>query len=267
MTLSNLRDRGTLRGTLREGGGGGTYDYNDLGNKPQINSVELSGNKSGSDLYLLDQLNSEPNPDTTGHTTVRLKALKLFNRFFHWDYRDLENPPYINSHLLTGNKSGSDLGLANASDIPGDFTGADGVNPGTSGLVPAPAASDDGKYLCGDGNWKDLSSSYHIKKLYEDSALGNNTTGTMYYYNDNDKLSNYDLILVFFAASGETTLYPQLVFPPSLGDFNNAGLVYPGFYQRYNITIYNDEFFNQTAIVGETPNRAPHVYLIYGLKF
>lgn len=32
------------------GGSGGTSDYNDLSNKPQINNVELSGNKSLSDL-------------------------------------------------------------------------------------------------------------------------------------------------------------------------------------------------------------------------
>ena len=35
-----------------QGGGGGTSDYSDLTNKPQINSVTLSGNKSASDLGL-----------------------------------------------------------------------------------------------------------------------------------------------------------------------------------------------------------------------
>lgn len=33
-------------------GGGGTSDYSDLTNKPQINSTELSGNKSSADLGL-----------------------------------------------------------------------------------------------------------------------------------------------------------------------------------------------------------------------
>lgn len=37
-------------GNLEISGGGGTTDYNQLTNKPQINSVELSGNKSLSDL-------------------------------------------------------------------------------------------------------------------------------------------------------------------------------------------------------------------------
>ena len=39
---------------LGEGGGGGTSDYTDLSNKPQINGVTLSGNKSSSDLSVAD---------------------------------------------------------------------------------------------------------------------------------------------------------------------------------------------------------------------
>jgi hypothetical protein len=39
-----------------EGGGGGTTDYTDLENKPKINNVELSGNKSSSDLGLQDTI-------------------------------------------------------------------------------------------------------------------------------------------------------------------------------------------------------------------
>ena len=38
------------------GGGGGTSNYNALENKPQINSHELSGDKSSSDLGLQDAL-------------------------------------------------------------------------------------------------------------------------------------------------------------------------------------------------------------------
>ena len=35
---------------VNQGGGGGSSDYNDLSNKPSINSVELSGNKTLSQL-------------------------------------------------------------------------------------------------------------------------------------------------------------------------------------------------------------------------
>lgn len=40
-----------LKEAIEQGGGGtGTTNYNNLSNKPQINSVELSGNKSLADL-------------------------------------------------------------------------------------------------------------------------------------------------------------------------------------------------------------------------
>lgn len=39
------------------GGGGGSTDYADLTNKPKINNVELSGNKSPSDLGLASETN------------------------------------------------------------------------------------------------------------------------------------------------------------------------------------------------------------------
>lgn len=47
---------------LAGSGGGGSSNYNDLSNKPQINSVTLSGNKSGADIGLIDA----PSSPTTG---------------------------------------------------------------------------------------------------------------------------------------------------------------------------------------------------------
>ena len=38
------------------GGAGGTTNYEDLKNKPKINSKELIGDKSGSDLNLQDKM-------------------------------------------------------------------------------------------------------------------------------------------------------------------------------------------------------------------
>ena len=37
--------------------------------------------------------------------------------------------------------------------LPTTFTGTDGVNAGTSGLVPAPATTDENKFLKSDGTW------------------------------------------------------------------------------------------------------------------
>ena len=47
------------------GGGGGTTDYTDLENKPSINSVTLTGNKTGADLGLLDNMSND-----TSHSFV-----------------------------------------------------------------------------------------------------------------------------------------------------------------------------------------------------
>ena len=48
---TSLIQQGTLVGTLAVGGG--TTDYNALENKPSINSITLSGNKTGADLGLV----------------------------------------------------------------------------------------------------------------------------------------------------------------------------------------------------------------------
>ena len=56
-----------LKAKIEQGGGGGTSDYDDLTNKPQINDVPLSGNKSGSDLGLQNALSFDSVP-TDGST-------------------------------------------------------------------------------------------------------------------------------------------------------------------------------------------------------
>ena len=52
------------------GGGGGTDSYSDLTNKPKINSVTLSGNKTSSDLSLQDKLVSGTNIKTINSTSL-----------------------------------------------------------------------------------------------------------------------------------------------------------------------------------------------------
>ena len=68
-------------------GTGGTNDYTALINKPSINNVELTGNKTSSDLGL-----ANANDIITS-------------------YNDLNDKPHINGVELTGNKTSSDLGL------------------------------------------------------------------------------------------------------------------------------------------------------------
>lgn len=51
------------------GGGGGTTDYEDLSNKPQVNSVELVGNKSLDDLGIMPASLSKTVSDAIAHIT------------------------------------------------------------------------------------------------------------------------------------------------------------------------------------------------------
>ena len=97
----------------------GASDYSLLSNKPSINNTTLSGNKSLSDL---------------GIPTA---------------YGDLSGQPSINSVTLSGNKTAADLGLATDAAM----TGASSGTAGAKGLVPAPAAGDEAKFLRGDGSW------------------------------------------------------------------------------------------------------------------
>lgn len=43
-----------------------------------------------------------------------------------------------------------------------DFDGATSSTAGEKGMVPAPAAGDNGKFLCGDGTWKDPNSTVFV---------------------------------------------------------------------------------------------------------
>lgn len=58
------------------GGGGGTSDYTDLTNKPQINGVTLSGNKTGAELGLVP---TEVTVSTDGAVTQALDAGKIYH--------------------------------------------------------------------------------------------------------------------------------------------------------------------------------------------
>lgn len=66
-TLSTGTKIGEVNGTeffAPSGGGGGTTDYDDLTDKPQINSTTLSGDKSSADLGLQDELTSSVDIET-----------------------------------------------------------------------------------------------------------------------------------------------------------------------------------------------------------
>lgn len=78
----NLIPSGQLVGTLSVGGG--TTDYNALENKPSINSVTLTGNKTSSDLGLVNSSDLS-RVATTGNFSD-LTGIPNFNYFISFGY-------------------------------------------------------------------------------------------------------------------------------------------------------------------------------------
>lgn len=81
--MNDLEDR--IYAAIEQGGGGGggsgTYDYDELMNKPTINSVQLAGNKTTADLHIsYNDLEDTPNLANVAETG---------------DYNDLINTPTI----------------------------------------------------------------------------------------------------------------------------------------------------------------------------
>ena len=103
-------------------------------------------------------------PDSNGNVTLSIPAAQVNS---DWNANSgvaqILNKPTLGT---MASESASDYtptsGLATVatsgaySDLSGTptaFTGADGTNAGTSGLVPAPSATDNTKFLKGDGTW------------------------------------------------------------------------------------------------------------------
>ena len=90
-----------------------------------ICQITIATQSSGSKLITASK--------TYPYNRLSVIATELSNVAYSGSYNDLINKPTIPSYSV--------------------MTGADGSNAGTSGLVPAPAATDNTKFLRGDGSW------------------------------------------------------------------------------------------------------------------
>lgn len=105
LTLSEALGLMPEGGSGYSGGSGGTDDYNDLINKPQINSVTLSGNKSLHDLGFATVASSGDYDDLTNKPSLAAVATS-------GDYDDLIDKPTIptvNDATLTIQKNGTNV--------------------------------------------------------------------------------------------------------------------------------------------------------------
>lgn len=83
-TITITDKDGTTTASISDGQGGGTGDYDELDNRPQINSVTLTGDLSSSDIGVADAVHTHSYDDLTDKPTL-----------FSGDYNDLSNKPTI----------------------------------------------------------------------------------------------------------------------------------------------------------------------------
>lgn len=133
--VASLDSNGKVPVSQIPGGAGGTSDYTDLDNKPQINGTTLSGNKTSANLGIHDI----PSGGTTGQVLAKSSDSNYAVQWVNQqgggggttDYADLDNKPQINGTTLSGNKTTANLGIH---DVPAG---------GTAGQVLAKASGTD----------------------------------------------------------------------------------------------------------------------------
>ena len=118
--------------------------------------VVLWLNNSGDDIYHVVKYCDDTtefyivDPDTTAYYYIQNNSGDSTQTQFSIESVDLQRELTAGSNITISN------GTISATDTTySDFTGATSSVAGSDGLVPAPAAGDEGKALHGDGTWKD----------------------------------------------------------------------------------------------------------------
>lgn len=206
--MSNLSDRGTLRGTLSVGSeSGGTDNYNNLINKPSINSHELVGDQSGDDL---DLINSDDLTFNVGHAGNILHNIKYKGR----TYTIYAEP----------------------------FRGATADSNGTMGLVRAPLASqgDYNKFLKGNGMWASINSIDSIEILPAPVVISQASQTLIV-----DDFSDAKMLMFVYGiyADGVNQIFMSPILLDAINDLNVVFYI-SGYILRYGIAIGLEKISN-----------------------
>ena len=194
---------------------GGTHDYNELDNQPQINGHTLEGNKTNeqlgipvysagenitiSDDYVISATGGGGGgavSSVNGYTgDVVLTTSDLENTSDYQTGAQVQNAIAGKQDKLT---AGTNIQINNntisATDTTySDFTGTDGTAAGTAGLVPAPLTTDTGKFLKADGTWDTAGgSSVNVVQTTGTSqtdVMSQNATTSMVYADPSTKIT------------------------------------------------------------------------------
>lgn len=181
--MSNLTPRGTIKGVIRSGGGGGVTDYDQLTGRPSINNELVTGDKGGHDYGLMNS------------NDINITKIVDLTYGTNYDLEILDDHVYITDQV---------------------FQPAGVSSNGTKGLVPRPSAGDNGKILSNEG-WINLPQmGLTIDTLWSGSetpVAGNPFTTTI------QDISNYKAIIVEGYSASELSHDQSIIFNPQINVF------------------------------------------------
>ena len=189
-----------------------TYDTNDDGTVDSADYATTAGyaNNAG-DSTKLGGLNSSAYAATTdlqklfGDVATYQATSVALRNYAVGDFMIYENNFYEVTTAISsggtivkgagGNITQTTVGAV-LTALNGDMTGATSLIPGAHGLVPAPAAGDNGKYLKGDGTWDDVKSDImsNFTGLITGIITAGNTTVTL----SNAKIKTTSIVDIYF---------------------------------------------------------------------
>ena len=267
-----LTNSANLVGNFGSEGGGGTTNYNDLINKPSINSITLQGNKTASQLGLVtptdlsavatsgsyDDLTNKPTipaaqvqSDWSQSDNTQVDYIKnkptLATVATSGDYDDLTNKPTIPAAQVQSDWSQSDNTqvdyIKNKPTIP---TNSDFSLSGLSDTAISSATQGEVLAVDSNGKWANVTIAYQDKfwkRLSSSFELTGNATGT---WSFTDVLS--------------TTKYTDILFTISLVSWDSgvrssmmlSRLGFEAYGVFYDYTIGGDRMYFQLVKATDT---------------
>ena len=119
-----------------------------------VNTSDLNNDSGFITSASLPTKTSDLTNDGSDGTSTYVEADDLATIATTGAYSDLSGTPTIPT--ATSDLT-NDSGFITSASLPGDMAGATSQDAGTHGLVPAPAAGDEGKFLQGNGTWATVS--------------------------------------------------------------------------------------------------------------
>ena len=142
------------------GGGGGTSDFNQLSNRPKYAGETMTGSTN---IPAVPTKTSDLDNDSDYQTGSEVESAISEAIADKQDTLTAGDNITIEDNTISATDTtytaGTNVSISNENVISAtdttysNFTGTDGNTAGTSGLVPAPATTDAGKFLKADGTW------------------------------------------------------------------------------------------------------------------